>query len=76
MSGSSGCNRYMGGLTLSGEGLSLQPGGMSMMACEEPLMQLEAAFMERLGRVGQFDIDEAGRLILLIDGAPGAVFER
>lgn len=31
MSGSSGCNRYMGGLTLSGEGLSLQPGGMTMM---------------------------------------------
>lgn len=76
MSGSSGCNRYMGGLTLSVERLSLQPGGMTMMACEEPLMQLEAAFVKRLGRVGQFDIDEAGRLILLVDGAPGAIFER
>jgi heat shock protein HslJ len=76
ISGASGCNRYMGGLSLSGEGLSLQPGGMTMMACEEPLMQLEAAFTERLGRVGQFDIDEAGRLILLVDGAPGAIFTR
>ncbi|MCX7287325.1 MAG: META domain-containing protein [Rhodobacterales bacterium] len=76
MSGASGCNRYMGGLALSGEGLSLQPGGMSMMACEEPLMQFEAAFVERLGRVSGFDIDEAGQLILLVDGAPGAVFAR
>jgi heat shock protein HslJ len=76
MSGASGCNRYMGGLVLSGEGLGLQPGGMSMMACEDPLMQFEAAFVERLGRVGGFDIDEAGRLILLVDGAPGAVFAR
>lgn len=39
-------------------------------------MQLEAAFVKRLGRVGQFDIDEAGRLILLVEGAPGAIFER
>lgn len=76
MSGASGCNRYMGGLALSGEGLSLQPGGMSMMACEDPLMQFEAAFVERLGRVGGFDIDETGRLVLLVDGAPGAIFAR
>jgi heat shock protein HslJ len=76
MSGASGCNRYMGGLALTGEGLNLQPGGMSMMACEEPLMQFEAAFVDRLGRVSGFDIDEAGRLVLLVDGAPGAVFAR
>ena len=76
MSGAGGCNRYMGGLTLSGEGLSLQPGGMSMMACEEPLMQFETAFLALLGRVGQFDIDEKGQLVLMVDGAPGAIFAR
>jgi heat shock protein HslJ len=76
MSGASGCNRMTGGVALSGEGLSLKPGGMTMMACEEPLMQFEAAYVERLGRVGQFDIDEAGRLVLMVDGAPGAVFAR
>jgi heat shock protein HslJ len=76
MSGGAGCNRFTGGVALSGEGLSLMPGGMTMMACEEPLMQLEAAYMERLGRVGLFDIDEAGRLVLLVDGAPGAIFAR
>lgn len=76
MSGAAGCNRFTGGVALSGEGLGLTPGGMTMMACEEPLMQLEAAYMDRLGRVGQFDIDEAGRLVLLVDGAPGAIFAR
>jgi heat shock protein HslJ len=76
ISGAAGCNRFTGGIALSGEGLSLMPGGMTMMACEEPLMQLEAAYMDRLGRVGLFDIDEAGRLVLLVDGAPGAIFAR
>jgi heat shock protein HslJ len=76
MSGAAGCNRFTGGVALSGEGLSLTPGGMTMMACEEPLMKLEQAYMERLGRVGLFDIDEAGRLVLTVDGAPGAIFAR
>ncbi len=74
--GKGGCNRYTGGLTLTGEGLSLMPGGMTMMACEEPFMQLEAAFTDRISRVGGFDIDDEGRLVLLVDGAPGAVFAR
>jgi heat shock protein HslJ/uncharacterized membrane protein len=76
MSGAAGCNRFTGGVALSGEGLTLKPGGMTMMACEEPLMKLEQAYMERLGRVSQFDFDEAGRLILTVDGAPGAIFAR
>jgi heat shock protein HslJ len=76
ISGAAGCNRFTGGIALSGEGLSLMPGGMTMMACEEPQMQVEAAYMDRLGRVGLFDFDEAGRLVLLVDGAPGAIFAR
>lgn len=76
ISGKGGCNRYMGGLTLTGETLTLQPGGMTMMACEEPLMTFEAAFIDRLSRVSLFDIDEAGQLLLIVDGAPGAVFTR
>jgi heat shock protein HslJ len=76
MSGAAGCNRFTGGVSLSGEGLTLQPGGMTMMACEEPLMKLEQAYMQRLGRVSQFDFDDAGRLVLTVDGAAGAIFAR
>ena len=76
MSGAAGCNRFTGGVALSGEGLTLKPGGMTMMACEEPLMKLEQAYMQRLGRVSQFDFDEAGRLVLTVDGTPGAIFAR
>jgi heat shock protein HslJ len=74
IAGKAGCNRFMGGMTLSGEGLSLQPGGMTMMACPDDLMAFERAFLDRLAEVTQFDFDEAGQLMLMVNGAPGAVF--
>jgi heat shock protein HslJ len=74
IAGKAGCNRFMGGMTLSGEGLSLEPGGMTMMACPDDLMAFERAFLDRLGEVTQFDIDEAGQLVLLVNGTPAAVF--
>jgi uncharacterized membrane protein len=76
MAGKAGCNRYTGALAVSGESLTLTPGGVTMMACPDPLMQLEGAFLDRLARVSLFDIDAAGRLVLIVDGAPGAVFAR
>ena len=46
-------------------GLSIEPGAMTLMACDEPLMQLEAAYMAALGEVRSFDvIDEDGTLLL------------
>lgn len=74
VAGKAGCNRFAGGLTLTGESLTLQPGGMTMMACDEALMTFEAAFIDRLSQVTLFDIDAAGNLVLIVDGAPGAVF--
>jgi uncharacterized membrane protein len=76
MAGKAGCNSYFGGVTVSGESLTLAPGGVTMMACPEPLMQLEAAFLDRLGQVTLFDIDAAGRLVLLVNGDPLAIFAR
>ena len=76
IAGKAGCNRFMGGMTLSGEGLSLQPGGMTMMACPDDLMAFERAYIDRLTEVTQFDIDDAGQLILLVGGSPGATFAR
>jgi heat shock protein HslJ/uncharacterized membrane protein len=74
IAGKAGCNRFMGGMTLSGEGLTLEPGGMTMMACPDDLMAFERAFLDRLAEVTQFDFDEVGQLTLLVNGAPGAIF--
>jgi heat shock protein HslJ len=76
IAGKAGCNRYTGGLSVTGETLTLAPGGVTMMACPDPLMQLEQTYLDLLARVSLFDIDEAGRLVLIVDGAPGAIFAR
>jgi heat shock protein HslJ/membrane-bound inhibitor of C-type lysozyme len=65
LSGKSACNRYFSGVTLSGEGLSLGQGGGTMMACPDPLMAVEQAFLAMLGQVTRFDIDDSGALVLL-----------
>ena len=51
--------------TLSGEGLRLEPGGMTMMACPEPVMAAERAILDALAKVDRFDFDEAGDLLLI-----------
>jgi heat shock protein HslJ/membrane-bound inhibitor of C-type lysozyme len=63
--GKAACNRFMGRHTLSGEGLRLETGGMTMMACPDPLMAAERAILDALARVDRFDVDEAGELRLL-----------
>jgi heat shock protein HslJ len=63
--GSAGCNRYTGGYSLTGEGLSFGPAAGTRMACPEPQMATEAAFYAALQAVDRFDIDAEGGLILL-----------
>jgi len=63
--GKAACNRYNAGVALSGEGLTITPGAMTMMACEEATMTLERAFIDTLATVTGFDLDpETGALIL------------
>ncbi|MEQ9260604.1 MAG: META domain-containing protein [Roseovarius sp.] len=69
--GGTGCNRFMGGYTLTGEGLEMGQMGVTMMACAEALMAQEQRVLDALGRVARFDIDETGALELI--GADGAV---
>ena len=66
--GSTGCNRFMGGYTLTGEGLSMGQMGVTMMACPDPLMAQERAVLDALAAVTRFDIDESG--VLLLIGGP------
>lgn len=66
LSGKSACNRYNAGVTLTGENLMIEPGAMTMMACEDPLMAVERGFMDALKAVTTFDFDaDSGALMLM-----------
>lgn len=63
--GSSGCNRFFGGFTLTGEGLSFGQGmGGTMMMCEDAAMKVERSFLDTMPKVTGFDIDAEGMLVL------------
>lgn len=66
VAGSSGCNRFMGGYQLSGEGLSFSPIATTRMACPEaPKMQIEQRFLGLLRAVIRFEITPSGELLLI-----------
>ena len=62
--GLASCNRFMAGFSLSGEGLSISQAAATMMACAESLMTQEQKFLQILGAVSNFDIDDTGALVL------------
>jgi heat shock protein HslJ/uncharacterized membrane protein len=47
-SGFSGCNRFMGGFKRDGDALTVGPLAGTMMACPEPRMAIEKAFLDGL----------------------------
>lgn len=62
--GFGGCNRWMSPTKLTGEGLSFERAASTMMACPEPAMTTEQAFLDALAKVTRHDFDEAGHLLL------------
>lgn len=49
--GSSGCNQYGGTIEINGSAVTVSVGSMTEMACQEPRMSLESAFMAALPHV-------------------------
>lgn len=68
IAGSSGCNRFMGGYELTGEGLSFGTLAGTMMACPEPKMAFEQQFLARLQQVARFELTAEGTLVLVTQG--------
>ena len=68
LSGSAGCNRYFGKVEVdSGEMIfSTSQMGMTRMACSQPIMDQETAFMDLLSQVTRFEVRD-GKLFLLTD---------
>jgi heat shock protein HslJ len=65
--GTAACNHYGGGYSLTGDALTFGPMAVTEMACEEPRMSLERAFLAALTATVSFRID--GGQLRLLDGA-------
>lgn len=65
LSGSTGCNRMFGQLSVTGEGIAIAGMGMTRMACLDPgLMAQEQRVTQGLSGAQGFSIDDEGRLLL------------
>jgi heat shock protein HslJ len=76
VAGSSGCNTYNGAATVADDTISLGPNfAMTFMACEDPIMIQEQAYLEALSSAATFEV-QGDTLTLLDDaGSALAVFE-
>jgi heat shock protein HslJ len=66
LSGSGGCNRLLGSYELDGNRLTFGPVATTMMACPEPLMRRERAFLQVLEATTAWRID--GETLELLAG--------
>ena len=64
LTGKAFCNSYTGTYKLTGEGLQFGSGAVTMMACLEPLMSLQARFFDVLNKLDRFDTTPEGALLL------------
>ena len=64
LSGHAGCNRFFGSLQQSESGVEVGPVGSTRMACPEPIMRREDAFLGAIQKTKRFRQRE-GRLELL-----------
>jgi len=62
--GDTGCNRYFGGVDISGSGMTFGPLAGTRKACAESLMDQEMKFYQAMGKVVSWEIAETGLLYL------------
>lgn len=74
LSGHNGCNGFFGSYEITGDRIAIGPLGATQMACEQPVMELETAFMQMLGQARGF-VRDGTRLVLTDDeGHTSATF--
>ena len=68
LSGNTSCNRMSSSYSLEGSTLSLQPGAVTKMMCQEALMEQEARYLSALAEVQTARIDQG---MLYLEGEGG-----
>lgn len=76
VSGSSGCNNYTATYAVEGDNLTINmsPAATTLMACPEPIMDQEAAYLEALGAATTFEANEEELALFDDNGDPVAIF--
>jgi len=69
VAGLAACNNYTASYQVDGNALTIGPAAATRKMCPEALMNQEQAFMDALGRVTRYDIDETGALLLFGDAS-------
>ena len=54
--GNAGCNTFFGSLTQTDSGIAVGPLGSTRMACPEPIMGRESAFLSALQQATEFEV--------------------
>lgn len=76
VAGSAGCNRYSGTYTVSGGNITFSTQlAMTMMMCEQPVMDQESAYMQALGEAKAFAVKGDQLTLFGGDGTGLAVYE-
>jgi heat shock protein HslJ len=77
LSGSGGCNRYIGTWeTDDGDKITLAASGTTMMACDQPVMDQEQAFLEALASTVRFDLEDEELELYNAEGREVADFNK
>lgn len=76
VSGRSGCNRFSGAYTLTGEGLSFGNMAVTRMACPPPMMETEQRFLDMLKKISRATPGENAQLRLMAGDDQALVLDR
>jgi heat shock protein HslJ len=68
VNGNTGCNGFFGGYAYGDGEIEFTNVGMTLMACEDPVNTVEAAFTKALNAATTATVDDGGQLLL---GGPG-----
>ncbi|MFB2895229.1 META domain-containing protein [Aerosakkonemataceae cyanobacterium BLCC-F50] len=64
ISGSGGCNRFMGSYEIQGDRLTINQLASTFKACEEPIMTQESKYLKALQGAQRFELDDKGQLTI------------
>lgn len=64
ITGSGGCNRFMGSYEIKGDRLTINQLASTFKACQEPIMNQESKYMKALQGAQRFELDDKGQLTI------------